>query len=149
MLAESGSHAPTNFLGYEHDHTGADVQDIIAVKDRTAVVLNNSVCYAEMGGQVGDTGEMESDGRRWEIVGTQKAGDAWLHLLSNGDAPASGEHVTVRINAPRRRAIERHHTVTHILHWALHELVSREAVQKGKLRRAGEVDVRFFERGAD
>ena len=36
-----------------------------------------------------------------------------------------------RVDAPRRRAIERHHTVTHILHWALHELVSREAVQKG------------------
>ncbi len=39
--------------------------------------------------------------------------------------------MTVRVDAPRRRAIEQHHTVTHILHWALHELVSREAVQKG------------------
>ena len=106
-------------------------RNVIAVKDRTAVVLNNSVCYAEMGGQVGDTGEMESDGRRWKIVGTQKTGDTWIHLLSNGDAPESGEHVTIRVDAPRRRAVERHHTVTHILHWALHQLVSREAVQKG------------------
>src|SRR6202022_4606157 len=41
------------------------------------------------------------------------------------------EHVTVRIDIPRRRAIERHHTVTHLLHWALHEVVSRDATQKG------------------
>jgi alanyl-tRNA synthetase len=130
-LAGKSSHAPTNFLGYEHDHTGADVQEILSVNERTAVVLNNSVCYAEMGGQVGDTGEMESNGERWQIIATQKSGDAWLHLLAQGDGLALGEHVTVRVDAPRRRAIERHHTVTHILHWALHELVSREATQKG------------------
>ena len=130
-LADVSSRAPTNFLGYEQDHTGADVQDVLTVKDRTAVLLNNSVCYAEMGGQVGDTGKIEGRKRSWAIVGTQKSGDAWLHLLGNGDAPAPGEHVTVRVDAERRRAIERHHTVTHILHWALHELVSREAVQKG------------------
>ena len=130
-LAGDTSHTPTNFLGYEHDHASADVQDVIAVKDRTAVVLNNSVCYAEMGGQVGDTGEIEGEDRLWKIVGTQKTGDTWIHLLSDGGSPESGKHVTVRVDAPRRRAIERHHTVTHILHWALHELVSREAVQKG------------------
>ena len=42
-----------------------------------------------------------------------------------------GEHVTVRIDRTRRAAIERHHTVTHLLHWALHEVVSRDATQKG------------------
>src|SRR6202022_4637307 len=47
------------------------------------------------------------------------------------DAPAIGEHVTVKIDIPRRRAIERHHTVTHLVHWALHEVVSRDATQKG------------------
>jgi alanyl-tRNA synthetase len=130
-LEDTSSRAPTKFLGYEHDQTAANVEDVVTVKDRMAVVLNNSVCYAEMGGQVGDTGEMESNGRRWVIIGTQKSGETWLHLLSNGDAPGSGERVTVRVDAPRRRAIERHHTVTHLLHWALHELVSREATQKG------------------
>ncbi len=44
---------------------------------------------------------------------------------------AIGEHVTVRIDRARRAAIERHHTVTHLLHWALHEIVSRDAAQKG------------------
>ena len=130
-LADVNSRAPTNFLGYDHDYTDADVQDVLTAKDRTAVLLDNSVCYAEMGGQVGDTGTIEGTDRSWDIVGTQKSGDAWLHLLANGDAPDPGEHVTVRVDIERRRAIERHHTVTHVLHWALHELVDREAVQKG------------------
>src|SRR5581483_2093294 len=55
----------------------------------------------------------------------------FIHLIEDKEPPAIGEHVTVKIDTRRRRAIERHHTVTHILHWALHELVSREATQKG------------------
>ena len=130
-LAESGGDLATNFLGYEHDHTGADVVSVTPAKAKAAVVLNNSVCYAEMGGQVGDTGVLEGNGREWRITNTQKAGRAFLHVLESEDAPLPGEHVTVRFDGPRRRAIERHHTVTHVLHWALHEKVSRDAVQKG------------------
>ena len=84
-----------------------------------------------MGGQVGDTGEMRSEDRSWKISNTRKAGSTWVHLIEGDDAPRDGEHVTVRFEAPRRRAIERHHTVTHLLHWALHEIVSRDAAQKG------------------
>ncbi len=130
-LAESDARSATNFLGYEHDHTGADVEEITSIQGRAAVVLNNSVCYAEMGGQVGDRGEIEAGGRRWAIANTQKAGNTFVHLLEGEDGPKPGEHVTVRYDAARRRAIERHHSVTHLLHWALHEVVSREAVQKG------------------
>jgi alanyl-tRNA synthetase len=122
---------PTHFLGYEHDHTGADVQAVVALKDKVGVVLNNSVCYAEMGGQVGDAGEIESDGQKWKISNTQKSGSTFIHVVEGTDSLAAGQHVTVKVDAPRRRAIERHHTVTHLLHWALHEVVSRDAAQKG------------------
>ncbi len=122
---------PTNFLGYEHDHTSADVQAILDVGGRKAVVLNNSVLYAEMGGQVGDQGEMVGESGSWKIEGTRKSGDAWIHLIAGDKMPEIGEHVTVRIDRTRRSAIERHHTVTHLLHWALHEVVSRDATQKG------------------
>ena len=44
---------------------------------------------------------------------------------------AIGSHVTVQLDSARRAAIQRHHTVTHLLHWALHEVVSKEASQKG------------------
>jgi alanyl-tRNA synthetase/REP element-mobilizing transposase RayT len=130
-LSQSDVKVITNFLGYDHDHTGADVIAVTTAKGKTAVVLNNSVCYAEMGGQVGDTGEMRSEDRSWRISDTRKSGSTWVHLLEGDDAPRDGEHVTVMFEAPRRQAIERHHTVTHILHWALHEIVSRDAVQKG------------------
>jgi alanyl-tRNA synthetase len=130
-LSQIETKEPTHFFGYDHNHTGADVQEVVALKDKTAVVLNNSVCYAEMGGQVGDTGELIGSGKLWRVVNTQHSGGTWLHFIDDEDAPDIGEHVTVEYDVPRRAAIQRHHTVTHLVHWALHELVSREAVQKG------------------
>jgi alanyl-tRNA synthetase len=130
-LSDAEGKLVTHFLGYDHDHTGADILEVTSASGKPAVVLNNSVCYAEMGGQVGDTGEMSNDNDHWKIADTRKAGGTWVHLIEGEGSPAVGEHVTVRFEKPRRQAIERHHTVTHLLHWALHELVSREAVQKG------------------
>src|SRR5207302_87654 len=51
--------------------------------------------------------------------------------LTEGRAPEPGEAVRISIDVDRRRAIERHHTVTHLLHWALHQIVSPAATQKG------------------
>ncbi len=130
-LSEVETKDATHFLGYDHDHTGADVQEVLSVKGKTVVIANNSVCYAEMGGQVGDTGEMTHGGNVWRIANTQKSGNTWLHFLDETDAPAVGDHVTIELDRPRRAAIQRHHTVTHLLHWALHEVVSQEATQKG------------------
>jgi alanyl-tRNA synthetase len=130
-LSQIETKTPTHFQGFDHRHIGANVQEVVAVKDRTVVVLNNSVCYAEMGGQVGDTGELAGAGGPWRIADTRKAGDIWLHFLEGADAPAPGAHVTVQVDEARRAAIERHHTVTHLLHWALHKIVSPDAAQKG------------------
>ncbi len=130
-LSQIETKTPTHFLGYEHNHTGADVQEVVQLKDKTVVVLNNSVCYAEMGGQVGDTGELSGSGQLWRIVNTQKSGNTVLHFIEGGDAPAIGSHVTIQLDSARRAAIQRHHTVTHLLHWALHEVASKEASQKG------------------
>jgi alanyl-tRNA synthetase len=121
----------TTFVGYEARETTARVLDSVAVKDKVGVVLDTTAFYAEMGGQVGDTGELVHDGSSWRVANTQKAGGAVLHLLETKEAPESGTEVQVRVDVPRRHAIERHHTVTHLLHWALHEVVSKEAAQKG------------------
>ena len=130
-LSRTDETVATNFLGYDHDHTGADVIALTAGNGKAGVILNNSVCYAEMGGQVGDKGTITAADRSWRIANTQKSGAAFVHLLEAADAPEAGTHVTVTIDIHRRRAIERHHTVTHVLHWALHEKVSTDAVQKG------------------
>src|SRR5204862_4692150 len=74
---------------------------------------------------------------------TLKSGNTWLHILESritnhesqggepADVPGAGSEVTLTVDKPRRDAIQRHHTVTHLLHWALHEVVSRDATQKG------------------
>ena len=130
-LSQIETKTPTRFLGYDALETPARVLEVVGLKDKTAVVLDTSTCYAEMGGQLGDTGELTGSGQLWRVVNTQKSGNTWLHFVEGGDAPAIGATVTLTVEKARRDAIQRHHTVTHLLHWALHEVVSREASQKG------------------
>ncbi|HEX5398920.1 MAG TPA: alanine--tRNA ligase-related protein, partial [Verrucomicrobiae bacterium] len=130
-LSKIGGLAPTQFVGYEKLETRAKVIEVVPLKDKTAVILDNSSCYAEMGGQVGDTGELEYGSQLWRVTNTQKMGNTWLHFIEGGDAPLAGSELTLWVDKPRRDSIQRHHTVTHLLHWALHEIVSREASQKG------------------
>ncbi len=130
-LSQIETTVPTRFAGFDQLQTKATVIEVVSVKEKTAVILDKSVCYAEMGGQVGDTGELRGSGQLWRIVSTQKTGNTWLHFLSEKDAPSVGEEVELSVDVARRAAIQRHHTVTHLLHWALHEVVSHEASQKG------------------
>jgi alanyl-tRNA synthetase len=130
-LSEVETKEPTAFIGYNELSTPAKVLEVLALKDKTAVVLDTSVCYAEMGGQVGDSGEIVHGTDTWRIANTQKVGQTWLHFVEGVDTPSVGADVTLNVEVRRRHAIERHHTVTHLLHWALHEVVSREASQKG------------------
>jgi alanyl-tRNA synthetase len=130
-LSEVETTVPTRFVGYNQLDTPAKVLEVVGLKDKTAVILDTSPLYAEMGGQVGDTGEITGNSQLWRIANTQKTGNAWLHVLAEKDSPAVGADVRLSVDRPRRHAIERHHTVTHLLHWALHEVVSKDASQKG------------------
>ena len=130
-LSEIETTTPTVFTGYDALADTARVLEVLTIKDRTAVILDRTPCYAEMGGQVGDTAEITRGGQLWRVTNTQKTGNTWLHLLDSADAPDVGDEVQISVNATRRAAIQRHHTVTHLLHWALHEVVSPEATQKG------------------
>jgi len=135
-LSEVETKEPTKFVGYDSVSTPAKVLEVVSLKDRTAVVLDASAAYAEMGGQVGDSGELTHGADVWRIANTQKTGHTWLHFLdesipSTEPIPSIGSEVTLIVDKDRRNAIQRHHTVTHLLHWALHEVVSKEATQKG------------------
>lgn len=130
-LSEVETKEPTSFVGYDALSTPAKVLEVVSLKDKTAVILDASTAYAEMGGQVGDSGQIARGADVWRVVNTQKTGQTWLHFLEGGEAPPEGSEVTLAVDAARRAAIQRHHTVTHLLHWALHEVVSREATQKG------------------
>jgi len=78
-VSQIKSDVATKFLGYDQTAVTVKVQDVLNIKGRTAVILDATACYAEMGGQVGDRGELEGHGQLWRIVDTQKAGNAWLH----------------------------------------------------------------------
>lgn len=122
----------TNFVGYDQFETPARILEVVRIKDKKALILDTTACYAEMGGQVGDRGEISHGGQLWQIADTRKSGHAWLHFLENAeDFPDTGLEVNLLVDTVRRNAIARHHTVTHLFHWALHEVVSKEAHQKG------------------
>jgi len=121
----------TKFTGYDTGELKASVIAAPNVKGKQAVVCNQTPFYAEMGGQIGDTGILKAGNQEWAVTDTRKAGSTFLHFLAEGQgAPPSGE-ITLSVNWPRRLSISRHHSVTHLLHWAIHEVVSAEATQKG------------------
>src|SRR6476620_7133252 len=132
---------PTEFLGYDFLETEAVVEAVLRGKksDELNIVLDRTPFYAEMGGQIGDRGLLHVPGHDWTEVGqlrvidTQKRGDVFVHRTQvlEGRAPDPGEAVRISVDAERRKLIQGHHTVTHLLHWALHEVVSRDASQKG------------------
>src|SRR5262249_15902972 len=62
-LSEIATDRPTQFVGYDQLEAQSQVLEVIAIKDKTAVILEVSPCYAEMGGQVGDSGELASGGQ--------------------------------------------------------------------------------------
>jgi alanyl-tRNA synthetase len=134
-LSEIETKNPTKFVGYEDLEAVSKVEEVASLRDKTAVVLAVSPCYPEMGGQVGDTGMFETSdtaiARFFRIADTRKLGSTWIHFIEDELSPNPGSTVIVRVDVDRRRSIERHHTVTHLLHWALHEIVSRDAAQKG------------------
>jgi alanyl-tRNA synthetase len=131
---------PTKFVGYKMLEADATLFKIVEKAggmgsgDKWAVV-DVSPFYAESGGQVGDTGELRfiTDGNVVRVVNTLKENDTFYLKLADVEgfdwSPEAPLHLIV--DAPRRRVIEGHHTVTHLLHWALHEIVSRDAAQKG------------------
>ena len=133
--------APTKFLGYDFLEAEAVVETVLPGKksDELNIIVDRTPFYAEMGGQVGDRGLLHVPGHDWTEVGqlrvidTQKRGDVFVHRAAvvEGRAPEPGEAVRVSVDADRRKLIQGHHTVTHLLHWALHEVVSRDASQKG------------------
>jgi alanyl-tRNA synthetase len=123
--------AVTEFSGFESDTVEATVLEIHPQEDALFVITDKTVFYAEMGGQSGDTGTLVANGQEIEITGTQQIGKARAHIVDASASVKVGDKVTLKLDANRRRPIEAHHSATHLLHWALHEVVSADAAQQG------------------
>jgi len=128
----------TEFVGYTQTSTSATIKQVgqpTGQIEPTYIVPSRSPFYSEMGGQVSDTGSLVLRGERYAVRDAQTQGKRQALILAEPlqveFEDVLNEQIQLEIDVPRRRAIERHHTVTHLLHWALHEIVSRDAVQKG------------------
>jgi alanyl-tRNA synthetase len=102
---------------------------------RTSIVLDRSPFYAESGGQAGDTGTIRSDTGLAEVYDT-RLGVPGMHRhlarVVDGEFRV-GQEVTAAIDAERRDAIRRNHTATHLLHWALRQVLGDHVKQQGSL----------------
>ena len=122
-------HGPTHFVGHQDDEADAVV---LHVGDGT-VVLDRTPFYAEAGGQVGDTGTIASETGHLRVLDTTLALDALhVHHVETLDGTVQvGQQVRAGIDGDRRSAIRRNHTATHILHWALRDVLGDHVKQQG------------------
>lgn len=129
--------AVTAFAGFDADECEATILEVHPQDDELFVITDATPFYAEMGGQTGDSGTMLSGDATIPVTGVQQIGMARaliVPLAVAGELPkpvSPGDRVVLRVDAARRRPIEAHHTATHLLHWALHEVVSADAAQQG------------------
>ena len=136
--------AHTEFCGYDSlvgtSHVVALLRDGAPVRQLAAgevgeVVLERTPFYAESGGQVGDTGELEGiRGVRFVVGDTRKRGRAIVHLgqLESGTLKV-GDTLDAHVDAERRAAIRLNHSATHLLHAALRKVLGAHVTQKGSL----------------
>src|SRR4051794_6000092 len=137
---------PTEFTGRQEYSTSARVVALVVDGERVAqavegddvdVVLDRTPFYAESGGQVGDTGTLttkDGDGVRVEVLDTQYGLPALLtvhraHVTSG--TLAEGDEVIAAIDGVRRHRIRRNHTATHLLHYALRQVLGDHVQQSG------------------
>ena len=131
--ADIASEVSTTFTGFEEDESTATALEIHQQEDALLVITDRTPFYVEMGGQLGDQGTLTVKGINYPVSAVQQLGSARAHSLPADAQIAVGDVVTLSIDPNRRRPIEAHHSATHLLHWALHEVVSTEAAQQGSM----------------
>jgi alanyl-tRNA synthetase len=138
------AHGPTEFTGRQEYTSNAKVLALLVGGERVGqategleidVVLDRTPFYAESGGQIGDTGAITTaPGAVIDVVDTQYGlpGQVSLHRgrVRVGEV-AEGDEVEATIDGVRRDRIRRNHTATHVLHWALREVLGTHVQQAG------------------
>ncbi len=135
--------AETHFQGYEGTsgsgkivalfRDGHEVESL-SEGEQGVVVLDQTPFYAESGGQVGDTGYLESAGVRFDVRDTTKAASAHLHhgVVARGSLSV-GTSLKAVVDDGIRQATKLNHSATHLLHAALRQVLGEHVQQKGSL----------------
>lgn len=138
------THKPAHFIGYTHlscqTHLSALVQghsfvDTLQEGDSGMLLLHTTPFYAEMGGQVGDTGKIEKDGNLFAVEDTISPFPGIIAHLGKMEVGSlkKGDAVSALVDPRRRAQIENNHSATHLLHWALQETLGAHIKQAGSL----------------
>ena len=131
-LAEGES----QFVGYDYTEYTCHILKYREVKQKKGVVyevvLDQTPFYAEMGGEVGDTGVLVNENETINVVDTKKENGQSIHIVDKLPQDASAEFMAC-VDVERRRAIEANHTCTHLLDEALREVLGTHVEQKGSL----------------
>ncbi|MFN8307142.1 MAG: alanine--tRNA ligase [Ferruginibacter sp.] len=126
----------TGFVGYDSLETRSRVVKYRKVtakgKSLYQIVLDQTPFYAESGGQVGDSGQLKINNEELAIIDTKKENDLIIHFSESVATSMSGE-VIARVDAQRRKDITIHHSVTHLMHAALRQVLGTHVAQKGSL----------------
>ena len=131
-VADSGkidSLRPTVFYGYDELQTPS----LVVANEKGGLAVSETPFYAEMGGQVGDSGEIVYSGKTYAVTNTVRSpsGQIIFHKLGEPLPAQVGETVILRVDAARRAKIEAHHSGTHLLNWALRKVLGDTVTQKG------------------
>ena len=140
----SDSLPATEFCGYgSRELAGAKIVALVKDGERVAsakpgdtieVVLDRTPFYAEMGGQVGDTGSLEGEGIALRVVDTKSHNGLYAHTAEVSEGSLhEGAVLTASVDATRRELIQRNHTATHLLDAALKEVLGSHVNQAGSL----------------
>jgi alanyl-tRNA synthetase len=136
--------ASSKFVGYDSLETKSKVVKYRKVsgkgKELYQTVLDTTPFYAESGGQVGDSGIMTIHNSALTILDTKKENDLIIHFAATIPADLNGD-IIATVDANRRKEITVHHSVTHLMHAALRNVLGTHVAQKGSLN--NEEQVRF------
>ena len=130
-------HGKTEFTGYEKFEDEGKILHIAKSEGISGyeVIFDRTPFYAESGGQIADTGIITSGEFEGKVVNVVKKHDVFIHQVEivKGITPSVGAEVKMKIDADRRKDIQRNHTATHILHKVLRENLGTHVEQSGSL----------------
>ena len=130
VLKEGGC----NFVGYDLFECDAEILRYRQIKQKNKVlyqiVLDQTPFYAEMGGQVGDTGWLIADDETIDVIDTKRENNLPVHLVTKLPKDVTATF-TAKINEKKRIQCECNHSATHLLHEALREVLGTHVEQKG------------------